>query len=488
MFHLDSKRGRKTPKAKGLKGMLALADKKNPNLIKPGVDWHEERTLKGVRDYVQKVTGQECTLPQHCIEDVYSMYVNDDVKRAPSHKGNEVKQKLLDSTYNSFSKVLTKNSQLFSNILTREISVFMQQLQDQIEQENQQQKGGDHESPFDVGDDPGEGEGEGQPGEDEGQGSGQGEGGEGENDTENEGEENEGGSNGKGGASHDSVPDTKSDQFDKAMDKNKDKLDQAINRAEKKMEELKEQLGEEALEELSKGDPSFLDTADRLKSELKKLALNKENIRECLKKILDKSESYFSLKYHEKEESIFDADELDDLDGLELLHPVFRNTQLLDVVNKTRQYEGKLDLYLDCSGSMSSHVKVGTGSMSLADLTKGIAIVLLRMKMIDKLYFFDSSLYEIKEVNEFTILSFSRSGGTDFDNVVRQATANGRNSVVITDGEDSVSTYIKNVFWVGVGGTRFQSRWGSGQAFQLYRKNNQCVTFEPNSQKFIDVK
>ena len=119
-------------------------------------------------------------------------------------------------------------------------------------------------------------------------------------------------------------------------------------------------------------------------------------------------------------------------------------------------------------------------NIRMIELVKGIAITLHRMKMLDKLYFFDSYLYEVKEINEFTILNFNKSGGTNFNNVINQCTRNGRNSVIITDGQDNCSNYIKNAFWVGVGGTDFQSGYGGGGAFDLYRKNKQCVTYRNN--------
>jgi hypothetical protein len=102
------------------------------------------------------------------------------------------------------------------------------------------------------------------------------------------------------------------------------------------------------------------------------------------------------------------------------------------------------------------------------------------MNMIDKLYFFDTRIYEIKNINEFTILSFERSGGTDFNLVVDQALTNKRNSVIITDGEDGVNKYAKNVFWIGIGGTKFSNN----DEFKTYRAIRQCVTYNPSTTNF----
>lgn len=468
---------------------FGLAQARDDHMILPGVTPYEERKLRKIKDYVEKQTGEKCTLPQHLIDDVYSMYVNGDIKRKPTTKGTTLKAKIMDKVYNSLTKVLTTDSPLFSQVLTREVAVYMQEVQRQLEEEEQkQQQGGGN----------GEGDGEGEeggsaPAEGEGvfddRGDEEGEEGEASGGGPESGEAEGPGSKGNEKSTHGELDpnDLLEEKLDDILDQTEHKLDKAMNKAEKKMEDLKEQLGEEALEELSSEDPEFLDTVDSLKDALNKIKISKDSIRQVLSKILNESSNYFSLKYKTKDESIFEADDLDDLQGLEYLSPLFRNTMLMDAVNETRIYKGKIDLYLDCSGSMGSRETFEGTNIRMIDLVKGIAIVLFRMKMLDKLYFFDTSLYEIKNINEFTILAFNRSGGTDFDKVVNQARINGRNSVCITDGEDNCSEYIKNIFWVGVGGTQFTSYWGDGNAFDIYKTNKQCVTYNSGNGLFDHV-
>ena len=219
---------------------------------------------------------------------------------------------------------------------------------------------------------------------------------------------------------------------------------------------------------------------NKLKELLKRVSFNKDSIKSVLMKILNKSQNYFSKNSILIEESIFDAEELEELFGLEHLHPIFRNTGILEVGNEGRLYTGKIDLYLDCSGSMTSTEVFDGKFLRMIDLVKGIAIILYRMNMIDKLYFFDTGIYEIKNINEFTILSFEKSGGTSFDRVVEQVNSNKRNSVVITDGYDSCSMYSKNIFWIGIGGTRFQGN----DEFNTYRSLRQCVTYNRDTTNF----
>jgi len=452
-----------------------LGMKKDKHVVLPGVTYWEESRLRKVKDFVKEQTGEECTLPQHLINDVYSMYVNKDIKRKTDT--NPVKQKVLDKVYNSLTKVVTEDSPLFSQILTRELALYMQKIERELQEEMEKNgQGGGSGSPFDGDDD------------EDGDGQGQGQGQEGDEDGE-EGEGGQPGGKGAGKQHQNGKHGDLEDLADKVLDRqsNEQTLEKAMNNADKLMKDLTEKLGEEALRDLADNDADFLNNIEKIKGALDRVAINKESIKRVLVKILDESQNYFSQKFHSVEETLFEAEQFDDMFGLEFLHPIFRNTELLSAGNATRVYKGKLDLYLDCSGSMGSHENFEGTNIRMIDLVKGIAMVLYRMNMIDKLYFFDTKIYEIKNINEFTILGFDRSGGTDFNNVTRQCAENGRNSVVITDGEDSVNDYKKNIFWVGVGGTQFTG-WGGEGAFATYKAMGQCVTYNSSVNNFDYVR
>jgi hypothetical protein len=447
-------------------------------VILPGVTKYEEARLSKIHKYIEEKTGKPSTLPQHMLNDVYSMYVNRDIKKKPVTKYNAIKQKVIDSTYNSLTKMVAKDSVLFSQIVTREISLYMQQVQDLIEEETKDEDGNKSGVPGldQEGEDPDGGEGQGQ-----GQGQGgDGSDGEGEGDSQGTGDPAGGTGAGKGPSSGSPAPKGFEKKVDDIIKQSQNKLDQAMKNAEKEIKEIEDLLGKDAAKELSDTDSNFLEDFNRLKALLKKVTFNKDNIKTVLMKILNKSQNYFSKNAVTIEESIFDADELDELFGLEYLHPIFRNAGIMDIGNEGKLYTGKIDLYLDCSGSMSSTANFSGSNIKMSELVKGIAIILYRMNMIDRLFFFDTGLYEIKNINEFTILSFDRSGGTDFDRVVTQALATKRNSVVITDGEDGVSKYAKNVFWIGIGGTKFQRN----DEFKTYRALRQCVTYNPSTSNF----
>jgi len=445
------------------------------HVVIPGVTSYEERSLEKVKDYVEKKTGKPCTLSQELINDVYSIYVNDEVKRRPHDNNNNIRHQVLDKVYDSLTKVVTVDSSLYTQILTRELAMVLQQVDDEIRDEQKKQGDGD-----------GEGEGEGQGletsvGEGEGEGDGEGKG-------QGEGEGNEGGTpegndpakgagKGTGGGTRQSIEDI----AQKALDKADKKIEAAKVNADAKIKDLEEQLGKEALKDLMDQEPEFLEKIEELKDRLSKVSINKDSIRKVLEKILNESMNYFSKKFKVIEESLFETDDFDDLFGLELLHPVFRNAEIMNVGNESKLYKGKIDLYLDCSGSMSSNETFEGVSIRMSDLAKGIAMVLYRMGMIENLYFFNGGLIPIDNPNELSILAFSKTGGTDFNNVVENIKRTGNNSVIITDGYDRCSDYSKQAFWVGIGGTTFSS---DDDAFEMYRDSKQCVAYNSDTSKF----
>src|SRR6478736_6231076 len=82
----------------------ALVKKVRKEVILPGVTFFEERRLEKIHNYIKEVTQKESTVPQHMLNDIYSMYVNEDIKKAPRSKYNAVKHKVIDSAYNSLTK------------------------------------------------------------------------------------------------------------------------------------------------------------------------------------------------------------------------------------------------------------------------------------------------------------------------------------------------------------------------------------------------
>lgn len=439
--------------------------RKDKHVIMPGVTSYEERRLEKVKDYVAKETGKECTLSQELINDVYSIYVNEDVKRRPEADNNQIRHKVLDKVYDSLTKVVTVDSPLYTQILTRELALALQIVDDEIKEEQEKNGSGDGGEDGDPN------------GLESSMGSGDGEG-DGEEGSEQKDQEPTQGSSKESGSSNRK---SLEDLVDKALDNATDKIEKAKDKADEKIKDLEDQLGKEAMKDLMNQDPEFLEKIDELKDALSRVTINKDSIRKVMEKILNESMNYFSSKFKRVEESLFDCEECEDLFGLEFLHPIFKNAEIMNVGNETRIYKGKMDLYIDCSGSMGSNEYFEGTSIRMIDLAKGIAMVLFRMGMIENLYFFDGALYKIDNINEITILSFSKSGGTNFNKVISKIKENGNNSVIITDGYDGCREHTKQAFWIGIGGTQFER---SGDAFDHYRAGKQCVAYNSETSMF----
>ncbi len=434
--------------------------RKDRHVVIPGVTYFEEARLKKVKDYIEEETKKPCTLSQELINDVYSIFVNKDIKRRPEDNFNKTRHNILDRVYDSLTKTVTVDSPLFTQMMTRELALALQKVDDEIREEQNKQE-------------PGSGDGDGA-GLETGMGDTNGDG------DGNDSGEGMDGSDGDGNQAGKGPSDATRDIVDNALDNAKKSIEKAKNNASKKIKDLEDKLGKKELADLSDNEPDFLDKIERLKSQLNAVSIDKNSIKKTLEKILNESQNYFSPKFKRLEESLLDCEECEDLFGLEFLHPVFGKAGILSVGNEHRIYKGKMDLYLDCSASMNSSDYYEGKRISRMNLVKGIAMVMFRMGLIENLYFFENNIYQVKNINELTILSFSKSGGTDFDKVVQQIKTNGNNAVVITDGEDGCRYYDKKVFWVGVGGTQF----GRNDKFTDYRANKQCVTYNSNRGDF----
>jgi len=449
------------------------------HVVIPGVTAFESLKLRRIKSYVQDKTNKECTLSQSLINDIYSIFVNADVKKRPKNKTNAIRHKVVDKVYDSLTKVVTTDSPLFSNILTRELALALQKVDDEIREE-QKQRGEEPTGLEGEGNEGGEmgkgeeGKGQGQSGNKEGQEEGEGDG------QPQDNSSNQGAS--KGSESSSVRRDQYEESVNKALEKATKDISQAKEQADKKIKDLEQQLSKDALNELSDGNPEFLDEVDNLRKILKGLNFNKNSIRTVLDKILNESQNYFSTKHSVVEENLFECEECEDLFGLEFLNPIFKNAEILNMGNNTRKYKGKFDLFLDCSGSMTSDETFEGRSIKMINLAKGIAMTLKKMGLIENLYFFDTQIYEISNVNDISILAFSRSGGTDFNKVMDVIRENKNNSVIVTDGFDSCHTYDKRAFWIGIGGTQFEG-YGN-DAFEQFRANRQCVSYNPSNSKF----
>lgn len=361
-------------------------------------------------------------VPQHYIHDVQSMYLNEGSNLKfqnglTLNKGKKVKFDVLTSVYNSLYKGFTENNPVYSKVMTMEIAKYLNyHVFSKLTEEEQEQLE------------------DSQDGESEGDLSGI------------------------------------QQKLQDAIQGSKDDLEQSMEIANETIKDLKD-LGVNG-KEAGSGDIDSSVDINQLKKILSRVKSGSNGrLKKLFKVLLDNSKNYFTSKKKYHDESIFDADELDEIEGLEYLNPSFKKAHLMDVVAKTSTSMGKVDLYIDCSGSMGN---------SLLE-AKVIALKLLNMNYVHEVYYFNQYVHKPKQ--DFTsILKFDRGGGTNFTEVIRSVKENNRNAVVLTDGCDRCREYSEKAFFVGIDGANF-GYFGNNDESKKFLNNKQCIKFE-NSGKY----
>lgn len=261
------------------------------------------------------------------------------------------------------------------------------------------------------------------------------------------------------------------------------RFDEAINKADQLMMDL-EKAGIN-LKEDGLGQIAEIANLKEVRNDIHALTMNKRAIAEAIKQILDNSKNYFSKKYKLKEIDLLEADEIEEIYGIEYIHPIFRSTMLDRLSTEERKYQGKIDLFIDVSGSMGSNS--GIPGVSNLLFAKSIALAMLSMDLLNNLYTFDTSITKIP-VNELAILMIGFGGGTSIETVVKHVVnVSKNNAICLTDGEDSVQTYDERMFFMGTIGVMFSyfshphqgNKDANGRtAGQRYLMNNQCINFD----------
>jgi hypothetical protein len=210
------------------------------------------------------------------------------------------------------------------------------------------------------------------------------------------------------------------------------------------------------------------------------------SLKEKIKKLMDKSASYFSSKKKTIYEDLFNSDNVAGLDEYELLHPKLRKLFIEDVNIKDTKSVGKIDIYIDRSGSMSSYCGVQNAngnSISKMDFCKAFTAKLKGMDMLNDVYTFDNSVKKGKN-DIISIAMMDCGGGTTIDKAVQLIEKNGRNALVITDAEDSCSIYSDKAFFIGVQGANFN--YFNEITIKEYSDKGQVVVFNGESILKVD--
>jgi hypothetical protein len=228
------------------------------------------------------------------------------------------------------------------------------------------------------------------------------------------------------------------------------------------------------------------DYIKKVVQELSKLKMSMGSLKEKIKKLMDKSASYFSSKKQVTYEDLFNSDNLGGLDDYIELHPKLRKIFAEDILVKEEKPIGKIDIYIDISGSMSDScgVKDERGNrISKLDFCKAFTVKLSEMGMLNDVYLFNTTVKKFKN-DPISLAMLDTCGGTTINQALASIEKIGINALVITDAEDHCSLYSDKAFFIGVNGARF--RHFRGEVIEKYSENNQVVVFDGNKIQHVN--
>lgn len=266
------------------------------------------------------------------------------------------------------------------------------------------------------------------------------------------------------------------DQMDKAM---QDAQDLCKTMDDSVPDDIQERMFKEANQsggnEAGKLSPDYM---RQIAERLEKVHMSLGSLKDKIKKMLDKTTSYFSGREIVIYDDIFNSDNLAGLDEYVMLHPKLRKIMAEDVQIKDIKRLGKIDIYIDVSGSMSSSCGVRNhfGQLiSKIDFCKSFTAKLSELNMLNDVYLFDTRVKKYRN-DMVSIAMIDCGGGTTIDNAVANIERVGNNAIIITDAEDSCYTYSDKAFFIGINGARFNSF--HQDVIGTYSERSQVIEFD----------
>jgi hypothetical protein len=284
-----------------------------------------------------------------------------------------------------------------------------------------------------------------------------------------------------------------SDAADNAMDKmfndraSKNMLEQALKEATDTCKDMDQAIDKDTQEKMFENvnkdggkqagnlSPDYI---RKVVQELSKLNMSMGSLKDKIKKLMDKSVSYFSAKKETIYEDLFNSDNLAGLSDYIELHPKLRKIFVEDVLVKDEKSIGKIDIYIDISGSMSDDCGVkdaNGGRINKLDFCKAFTVKLGEMGLLNDVYLFNNHVTKFKN-DPISLAMLDTSGGTTTDNAVRSIDRVGANALVITDAEDRCHIYSDKAFFIGVKGANF--RHFNNEVIKQYSQSGQVVVFD----------
>lgn len=273
---------------------------------------------------------------------------------------------------------------------------------------------------------------------------------------------------------------SKVDVLEKELNKNNNIFNDLIDKGKNIIENLNTLYNEDELNDLWSDESDILtneiENIENLSKKIEKIQVRSSNIKKHIQKILDKSLSYFSINEIVKYDNFLDDPSISDILDYTYLHQNLRKVLIDDVQIKNSKKVGKVDIYIDVSGSMDCSACIEDDhTITRLDFTKAFLLELKKINIINNIYTFDT---RVKKFNydKIRVLRLNTGGGTNLEKVIREIKDNDKNSIVITDCEDHLDIYDKKAFIIGVAGSRFDMF--NPKTIEEYSTNNQILYFD----------
>jgi len=228
-------------------------------------------------------------------------------------------------------------------------------------------------------------------------------------------------------------------------------------------------------------DPSQIDTISSMLNSnmLSKMKLDKSSINNFVKHIVNKASQTVGGKCETVDESIFDAEDIDEIKNIEnFLHEALFD----DLVVEDKKYYLNFDLYIDDSGSMTNKTNFTNSNVSLRALSRMFAFKLDKLNLVKDIYLFahTNAMEKITKEKLFTEII---DGGTDIEQCIENAKKTNRPAIIVTDGWDHFNMeecYYDKVYFVVLDCNSLPD------CFEKFSKNKQILFWSNN--KFMTSK
>lgn len=263
------------------------------------------------------------------------------------------------------------------------------------------------------------------------------------------------------------------DPSDKDFEKDMNSAANTAKNQIKKDIEKADKTGMDAGKGNTKEDLDMMDLM--MDSRLQKLVSVKgSNIKDFLKATIDKATECVGGKATIIEESIFDAEDIEDLVNIEnFAHVALFN----DLVTKTKKYTTSFDVYIDDSGSMGEYANMGdygASRVTYRNLARMVAFKLEQMNILRDCYLFASTGY-MPKIDKKHLFAAHIGGGTDIAQCIKNSKKVNRPAIIITDGWDNIdmeNDYHKDCFILCVGMDSMS------KSFERFAKNKQIIFYK----------